>query len=61
MVRGMVVVGESGLTELRRGVVEFCVLALLDRRDHHGLELVRTLAAMDGLVTSEGTVYPVLK
>jgi PadR family transcriptional regulator PadR len=50
----------SGLTELRRGVVEYCVLALLAERERYGLELVRTLASLDGLVTSEGTVYPLL-
>jgi PadR family transcriptional regulator PadR len=50
----------SGFTELRRGVVEYCVLALLAERERYGLELVRTLASLDGLVTSEGTVYPLL-
>ena len=49
-----------GLTELRRGVVEYCVMALLEERERYGLELVRTLASLDGLVTSEGTVYPLL-
>lgn len=49
-----------GLTELRRGVVEYCVLALLAKQDRYGLELVRNLSSLDGLVTSEGTVYPLL-
>jgi PadR family transcriptional regulator PadR len=48
------------LTELRRGVVEYCVMALLEERERYGLELVRTLTSLDGLVTSEGTVYPLL-
>ena len=52
--------GESGLTELRRGVLGPCVLALLDERPRFGLELVRDLAAAGGLLTSEGTVYPLL-
>ena len=51
---------ERELTELRRGVVGPCVLALLERRERFGLELVRDLTAADGLVTSEGTVYPLL-
>ena len=50
----------SALTELRRGVVEYCVLALLEQRDRYGFELVRTLADLGGLVTSQGTVYPLL-
>jgi PadR family transcriptional regulator, regulatory protein PadR len=37
-----------------------CVLALLELRPRFGLELVRGLAAADGLLTSDGTVYPLL-
>ncbi len=48
------------MTELRRGVLGPCVLALLDERPRFGLELVRDLAAAGGLLTSEGTVYPLL-
>jgi PadR family transcriptional regulator, regulatory protein PadR len=51
---------EAGLTELRRGVLGPCVLALLEERPRFGLELVRDLAAADGLLTSDGTVYPLL-
>jgi PadR family transcriptional regulator PadR len=51
---------ENGLTELRRGVLGPCVLALLEIRPRFGLELVRDLAAADGLLTSDGTVYPLL-
>lgn len=52
--------GEAELTELRRGVLGPCVLALLDERPRFGLELVRELAAAGGLLTSDGTVYPLL-
>ena len=48
------------MTELRRGVLGPCVLALLDERSRFGLELVRELAAAGGLLTSDGTVYPLL-
>ncbi len=48
------------MTELRRGVLGPCVLALLDLRPRFGLELVRDLAAADGLLTSDGTGYPLL-
>jgi PadR family transcriptional regulator, regulatory protein PadR len=51
---------ERELTELRRGVLGPCVLALLHDRARFGLELVRDLAHADGLLTSEGTVYPLL-
>lgn len=56
--RGMEYAGET--TELRRGVLGPCVLALLAERPRFGLELVRDLAHSDGLLTSEGTVYPLL-
>lgn len=51
---------DPAMTELRRGVLGPCVLALLDERPRFGLELVRDLAAAGGLLTSEGTVYPLL-
>jgi PadR family transcriptional regulator, regulatory protein PadR len=51
---------EGGMTELRRGVLGPCVLALLELRPRFGLELVRDLSAADGLLTSDGTVYPLL-
>ena len=47
-------------TELRRGVLGPCVLALLAERPRFGLELVRDLSHADRLLTSEGTVYPLL-
>jgi PadR family transcriptional regulator, regulatory protein PadR len=47
------------LAQMRRGAIEFCVLALLRHGDRYGLDLARTLAA-DGLVTGEGTIYPLL-
>jgi len=55
------VVGETRnqLTELRRGVVEHCVLALIRDEDSYAFDIVRDLAAR-GLVTSEGTIYPLL-
>jgi PadR family transcriptional regulator PadR len=48
------------IAQMRRGALEFCVMALLERGERYGLELVKTLAAEGGLVTSEGTIYPLL-
>lgn len=48
------------MSQLRRGTVEYCVLALLRDGERYGFELVRELAEVDGLVTSEGTIYPLL-
>jgi PadR family transcriptional regulator PadR len=50
----------NALSQLRRGALEYCVLALLKQRERYGFELVRSLSSVDGLVTSEGTIYPLL-
>src|SRR5215472_4764048 len=48
------------LAQMRRGALEYCVLALLAGRERYGLELVQNLAEVEGMVTSEGTIYPLL-
>jgi PadR family transcriptional regulator len=48
------------LSQLRRGVLEYCVLSLLADEQRYGFDLVRRLADVDGMVTSEGTIYPLL-
>lgn len=48
------------ISQLRRGVLEFCVLALLRDGERYSFDLVRALGDADGLVTSEGTLYPLL-
>jgi PadR family transcriptional regulator PadR len=48
------------LTQMRRGTLQYCVLALLAEEERYGFDLVRALAEADGMVTSEGTIYPLL-
>lgn len=48
------------LPQLRRGVLEFCVLSLLRGDPLYGFDLVRRLSEVDGMVTTEGTIYPLL-
>jgi PadR family transcriptional regulator PadR len=50
----------AGLSQLRRGVLEYCVLAALAGGERYGYELVGELGRADGLLTSEGTIYPLL-
>jgi PadR family transcriptional regulator PadR len=57
----MVPVRGTAISQLRRGVLEFCVLALLRDTERYGFEIVRELARADGLVTAEGTLYPLLR
>ena len=56
----MLPVRESALSQLRRGALEFCVLGLLRDRERYSYEIVRGLGQFDGLVTTEGTLYPLL-
>jgi PadR family transcriptional regulator PadR len=48
------------MTQMRKGALEYCVMALLEREPLYGFELVRRLSAVEGMLTSEGTVYPML-
>jgi PadR family transcriptional regulator PadR len=56
----MVASQERFITQLRRGALEFCVLALLRDGERYGFDLVKALGEVDGMVTSEGTIYPLL-
>lgn len=46
-------------TNLRKGVLEFCVLGLLAAEERYGLELASDLQRR-GLIASEGSLYPLL-
>jgi PadR family transcriptional regulator PadR len=45
---------------MRKGALEYCVLALLTERPRYGFELVELLGQVDGMLTTEGTIYPLL-
>lgn len=47
------------LTNLRRGVLEYCILAMLRGGERYGLDIARDLTA-GSLLTGEGTLYPLL-
>jgi PadR family transcriptional regulator PadR len=56
----MPAVRESAMPQLRRGALEFCVLGLLRGTERYSYEIVHALGEFDGLVTTEGTLYPLL-
>lgn len=56
----MVPSDESILVNLRRGTLEYCVLALLAGERLYGLDIARRLVADGQLMASEGTLYPLL-
>ncbi|QEE60924.1 PadR family transcriptional regulator [Salinibacterium sp. dk2585] len=45
--------------QLRKGVIESCILGLLEREPMYGWQLAETLTA-HGMIASIGTLYPVL-
>jgi PadR family transcriptional regulator PadR len=48
------------MTELRRGTIVFCVLALLHERERYAVELVGALTDSQALAAGAGTIYPLL-
>ena len=45
---------------MRRGLLPYCVLAMLRDTERYGFELVQALGSVDGMVTGQGTIYPLL-
>ncbi len=45
--------------QFKKGVLELCVLSLLDKKDRYGYELVNEISK--NISISEGTIYPLLK
>ncbi len=47
-------------TQLRKGMLELCVLNAIKGTSLYGYDIVRKLRDIKGLVISEGTIYPIL-
>src|SRR5699024_4570331 len=45
--------------QFKKGVLELCVLVLLDKQDRYGYELVQNISRQ--IAISEGSVYPLLR
>lgn len=46
--------------QVRKGVIELCILNALRDHERYGYELVKALVAVPGLDVAEGTIYPLL-
>ena len=51
---------DNWTTQLRKGLLELAILNVLGGGALYGYEIVRRLGDVDGLVITEGTVYPIL-
>lgn len=57
---GMVPARDGILAQMRKGILEYCVLAYLENNPSYGLQIASTLGADRQLFASEGTLYPLL-
>jgi PadR family transcriptional regulator PadR len=48
------------VTQLRKGLVELCVMATLREQEAYGYQIVERLGGVAGLAITESTVYPLL-
>src|SRR4030095_2634426 len=51
---------DNWITQLRKGMLELCILNSINGRRLYGYDIVKSLRGTDGLVISEGTIYPIL-
>jgi len=51
---------DNWTVQVRKGVLELCILNALAERERYGYDLVKTLVAVPGLGVTEGTLYPLL-
>ena len=48
------------VSQLRRGLLDFCILNLLSHGESYGYEIVQRLRSIEELAVNESTVYPIL-
>ena len=50
----------SWVAQVRKGLVEMCVMGILRRGEAYGYEILQALQSVRGLAITESTVYPIL-
>ena len=51
---------DNWTVQVRKGLLEMCILTALEDRERYGYDLVKGLVGVPGLGITEGTVYPLL-
>lgn len=46
-------------TQFKKGIIELCVLSLIEERDMYGYEIVKEIS--NDIDVSENTIYPILR
>jgi len=57
---GMTDFFDNWTVQVRKGLLEVCILSALVEKERYGYDLVKTLVAIPGLGVTEGTLYPLL-
>jgi PadR family transcriptional regulator, regulatory protein PadR len=50
----------EAIGQLRKGLAELSVLAVIEREEAYGYQIIQRLAQIEGLGLTESTVYPIL-
>ena len=53
-------VTDNWTTQLRKGLLELCILNVIGYQRVYGYDVVKRLRDIDALVVAEGTIYPIL-
>lgn len=51
---------DNWVVQVRKGVLELCILRALAERERYGYDLVKELSELPGLGLTEGTLYPLM-
>jgi PadR family transcriptional regulator, regulatory protein PadR len=51
---------DNWTTQARKGILELCILTAIREQRLYGYDIAKLLRGIDGLVASEGTIYPIL-
>ena len=51
---------DNWTVQMRKGLLEYCILKALEEEECYAYELVKRLVAIPGLGMTEGTIYPLL-
>lgn len=51
---------DNWVVQVRKGVLELCILRALSERERYGYDLVKELSELPGLGLTEGTLYPLM-
>jgi PadR family transcriptional regulator PadR len=49
------------ITQVRRGILEYCILLLVSDNPRYGYEIAAILQQWEPLAVTEGTLYPLLR